>query len=106
MKTNEKNKREKKSYYAIAFRWKLIQELAAELLTEQQACEKYGITIILIRKWRKQYYQRKIQPLQTTQPMERKQGPDRKDQGLGNQSSSKLRKPSRTRKLKAEPMRL
>ncbi|MGB3780795.1 MAG: hypothetical protein WA960_20700 [Tunicatimonas sp.] len=76
MRTNKKDqkaKREEKSYYPVAFRWKLIQELAAELLTERQACEKYGITLILIRKWRKQYYQRKIQPLLTTQPMKRKQ---------------------------------
>ena len=81
MRTNKKDqkaKREEKSYYPVAFRWKLIQELAAELLTERLACEKYGITLILIRKWRKQYYQRKIQPLLTTQPMKRKQNqPDR-----------------------------
>ena len=43
------------------------------MLTEQQACEKYGITIILTRKWRKQYHERKIQPLLTAQPMKQKQ---------------------------------
>ncbi len=85
MRTNEKDQREKKSYYPVAFRWKLIQELAAELLTEQQACEKYGITLILIRKWRKQYHQRKIQPLLTTQPMKRKQSHAEKIKALERQ---------------------
>ena len=73
MRTNKKAKREKKSYWPVAFRWKLVQELAAGLLTEEQACEKYRITAILIRKWRKQYYTRKIHPLLTAQPMKRKQ---------------------------------
>lgn len=77
MKTNKRNNKEEKfrtaiRYYPVAFRWKVIQQLKAELLSEQQACEKYGITVILIRKWRKQYYKRKIQPLLTTQPMSRK----------------------------------
>ncbi len=63
MKTNEKNKKEKMSYWPVAFRWRVIQQIDAELLTEPQACEKYGITIILIRKWQKQYLQRKIRPL-------------------------------------------
>jgi hypothetical protein len=40
MRTNEKDKREKKYYYSASFRWKLVQELTAELLTEQQTCEK------------------------------------------------------------------
>lgn len=72
MKTIKRNKKEEKSYYPVAFRWKVIQQIKAELLTEQQACEKYEITVILIRKWRKQYYKRKIHPLLTTQPMSRK----------------------------------
>ena len=53
MKINKKTKKEKKSYWSVSFRWKLDQQLNAGLLAEQQACEKYGITIILIRKWRK-----------------------------------------------------
>jgi transposase-like protein len=81
MRTNKKDQKAKREekfraairYYPVAFRWKLIQELAAELLTERQACEKYGITLILIRKWRRQYHERKIQPQLTTQPMNRKQ---------------------------------
>lgn len=73
MKTREKNKKEEKSYWPVAFRWKLVQEIAAGLITEEQACEKYGITAILIRKWCKQHHQRKILPLLTNQPMSRKQ---------------------------------
>ena len=82
MNISEKNKKEKKSYYPVAFRWKVIQELTAELLTEEQACEKYGITLILIRKWRKQYFQPKIQPLLTTQPMKQKQNQTEKIKAL------------------------
>ena len=82
MKINEKNKKEKKSYWPVAFRWKLIQQIAARLITEEQACEKYAITIILIRKWRKQYYERKLQPLKTTQPMKRKQNQTEKIKAL------------------------
>ena len=78
IKTNEKNKKEKKFYWTVAFRWRVIQQIEAELLTEQRACDEYGITCILIRKWRKQYLQRKILPLQTTQPMKRKQNQSEK----------------------------
>ena len=85
MKTNEKSKKEKKSYWPVAFRWKLIQELAAGLINEQQACEKYGITVILIRQWRKQYYDRKILPLQNIQPMKRKQSQTEKIKELEKQ---------------------
>lgn len=62
MKTNKRNKKEEKYYYHVAFRWKVVQQLEAEQLTELQACEKYGITRTLIRQWRKQYYQRKLLP--------------------------------------------
>lgn len=85
MNINEKNNKEKKSYYPVAFRWRVVQEIAADLLTEKQACEKYGITLILIRKWRKQYYERKIQPLQTTQSMSRKQSQTEKIKALEKQ---------------------
>ena len=85
MKTNEKNKKEKKLYWPVAFQWRVIQQIDAELLTEQQACEKYGITIILIRQWRKQYLQRKILPLQNIQPMKRKQSQTEKIKELEKQ---------------------
>jgi transposase-like protein len=90
MRTNEKTKREKKfraaiRYWPVAFRWKLIQEIAAGLIDEQRACDKYGITVILIRKWRKQYYERKIQPLLTTQPMNQRQSQTKKINALEKQ---------------------
>ncbi len=58
MRTNEKSDRrpdqkEKESYVPVAFRWKVIQQIDAGLIDELQACEKYGISIILIRQWRK-----------------------------------------------------
>jgi hypothetical protein len=45
MNISKKNKKEKKfraaiRYWPVAFRWKLVQELTAGLLTEEQACEK------------------------------------------------------------------
>ena len=76
MNINEKNKKEKKSYWPVAFRWKLVQEIAAGLICEQQACEKYRISPILIRKWRK------ILPLQTTQSMKPKQSQSEKIKAL------------------------
>ena len=85
MKTNEKDKKEKKSYWPVAFRWKVIQLIDAGLLDDRHACEKYEITAILIRKWRKQYHERKIQPLLTTQPMKRNQNQTEKIKALEKQ---------------------
>lgn len=67
MKTNKRNKKEEKfraaiRYYPVAFRWKVIQQLEAELLTDQQACKKYGISLTLIRRWRRQYFKRRLLP--------------------------------------------
>ena len=85
MRNSKRNKKEKKSYWLVAFRWRVIQQIDAELLTEEQACEKYGITTILIRKWCKQYVQRKVLPLQTNQPMKRKQSQTEKIKVLEKQ---------------------
>ncbi len=44
-----------------------------------------AVAAILIRKWRKQYHERKIQPLLTTQPMKRNQNQTEKIKALEKQ---------------------
>lgn len=73
MKNKEKSENTKKCYYPVKFRWKTIQQIDVSILSEQQVCEKYGITPILIRKWRKQYCKRHLLPHIKPAPMKRKQ---------------------------------
>lgn len=72
----------KKCYYPIKFRWKIVQQIDAGILSKQQACEKHSITIILIRKWRKQYFQRRLLPYYNPKPMKAKQDQTEKIKAL------------------------
>ncbi len=94
-----------KKYYPVKFRWKVVQQLEVELLTEQRACEKYGITVNLIRLWRRQYHQRRLLPLIKPTPMKPKQSKAEQIKALEEQLR-KPKKPSRKRSLKIAPMKL
>lgn len=85
MKIKQKDEITKKCYYPVKFRWKTIQQIEVGILDEHQACKKYGITIILIRKWRKQYFKRHIQPYLNSKPMKPKQSQAEKIKALEKQ---------------------
>ena len=85
MKNKEKSESAKRQYYPVKFRWTLLQQIEVGLLDEQQVCEKYGITLILIRKWRRQYYKRYLQPPQNARPMKKKQSQAEKIKALEKQ---------------------
>lgn len=85
MKTKQKDENTKKCYYPVKFRWKILQQIEVGILDKQQACEKYGITPILIRKWRKQYFQRHVKPHLNPRPMKPKQSQAEKIKALEKQ---------------------
>ncbi len=85
MKTKEETRNTKECYYVIKFRWEILQQIEVGILDERQACEKYGISLILIRKWRRQNHKRHLQPQLTPKPMKRKQSQTEKIKALEKQ---------------------
>jgi len=61
-----------KSYYPYRFRRITIEKIMLGFLTERQACEKYGITLKLVRQWRRSYYKHRILPHLITSYMKSK----------------------------------
>lgn len=57
-----------KKHYRSNFRRKVAQEVMAGLLTQQQAAEKYHISVNLVREWIRWYKRNYIEPHLTMKP--------------------------------------
>lgn len=57
-----------KVHYRSNFRRKVAQEVMAGLLTQQQAAEKYHISINLVREWIRWYKRNYVEPHLTMKP--------------------------------------
>lgn len=62
----------KKLYFPYRLRRHIIEKINVGLLTEHKACEKYGITLKLIRQWRRSYYKHRILSPLNSSPMKAK----------------------------------
>lgn len=59
---------QEKVHYRSNFRRKVAQEVIAGLLTQQQAAEKYNISVNLVREWIRWYKRNYIEPHLTMKP--------------------------------------
>lgn len=71
-----------KSYFPYRFRRITIEKIMLGFLTERQACDKYGLTLKLIRKWRRSYYNHRFQPHLNTSYMKPKKSKDEEIKAL------------------------
>lgn len=62
MKNSKLEQLAKKSYFPVRLRRQIVEKIYAGLFTEHKACEKYGISLKLIRQWRRSYYKHRILP--------------------------------------------
>jgi hypothetical protein len=67
----------KKPYYPLRTKKKAVQLVAAGLLTEEQACSKFRITLKLLHLWQRWYDRYFVQPYQNPQSMGRKKLSDK-----------------------------
>ena len=65
-----------KSYFPYRFRRIIIEKITLGFFTERQACEKYGLSLKLIRQWRRSYYKHRILPHLNTSYMKPKKSKD------------------------------
>jgi transposase len=72
MKKSILGRKAENSYFPYRFRRITIEKIMLGFLTERQACEKYGLSLKLIRQWRRSYYKHRILPHLTTSPMKSK----------------------------------
>jgi transposase len=75
-------KKEKKSYFPYRFRRITIEKIMLGFLTERQACDKYGLTLKLIRKWRRSYYKYRFLPHSNTSYMKPKKSKNKEIEAL------------------------
>lgn len=66
-----------KNYYPVRVKKKAVQMISAGLLSEQQACQKYRITLKLLHEWQRWYDEYFIQPYQNTSTMPKKKLSDK-----------------------------
>ena len=64
-------KREK-PYYPVRTKKKAVQMVAAGLLSEAEACQKFRINLKLLHQWQRWHYQYFLQPLLNPKPMAKK----------------------------------
>ena len=67
-----------KPYYPIRLKKQAVQMVAAELLSEDEACRKFKISRRLLHQWQRWHDKFFIQPHLTPQPMAKKKPTDQK----------------------------
>jgi transposase len=72
MKKSNLGQLPKKSHFPYRLRRRIIEKIMVGFLTERQACDKYEITLKLIRQWRRSYYKYRILPHLNTSNMKPK----------------------------------
>ncbi|MDF9797149.1 transposase [Catalinimonas alkaloidigena] len=72
----------KKLYFSYRLRRQIIEKINIGLLTEYQVCEKYGVSLKLIRQWRRSYYKHRILSPLNSFPMKAKKSPQEEIKAL------------------------
>lgn len=66
-----------KTYYPVRVKKKVVQMVSAGLLSEQQACQKFKISLKLLHEWQCWYDEYFIQPHQNSNTMPKKKLSDK-----------------------------
>ena len=82
MRISNLEQKAERSYFPYRFRRITIEQIMLGFLTERQACEKYGITLKLVRQWRHSYYKHRILPHLITSYMKPKKSKDEEIKAL------------------------
>ncbi len=72
MRISNLEQKAERSYFPYRFRRITIEKIMLGFLTERQACEKYGVTLKLVRQRRHSYYKHRILPHLITSYMKSK----------------------------------
>lgn len=62
----------KKTYYPVRTKKQAVQMVTAGLLSEQDACQKFRISLKLLHQWQRWYHQYFLQPLLNSKTMAKK----------------------------------
>jgi hypothetical protein len=94
-------KREK-PYFPLRTKKKVVQLVSVGLLTEEQACQKFKITLKLLHEWQRWYDRYFVQPYLNPEPMAKKKLSDKEKIKLLERQLKESQQQLKYQKLKSE----